>query len=345
MSLTVVAVVCVFGVLVLVHELGHFVTAKLTGMRVDEFAIGFGPKLVSFQRGETVYSIRCIPLGGFNNIAGMDSEDNPAGERGYCRKPIPARMLVILAGSAMNLILPVFLFFGIFFFSGVTTQSTEPVLGTVIPDRPAAMAGLREGDRILGIGDTPVEDWMGFVNIIKSNDGQPLTVYYERDGVKGSTVVTPLFDAENNRAMVGVMGVVETTHPGFFESMGLAVQRTGTIIYAMIQELVRLIAQLSGENLAGPMGVVHMTGEVAKMGLVPLLNFTAFLSLNLGIINLFPVPALDGGHFVTLLVEALRGKPLSSQAQRYTQTVGIALLLVLMVYATKNDIVRIFFGG
>ena len=113
----------------------------------------------------------------------------------------------------------------------------------------------------------------------------------------------------------------------------------------MVQELVRLIAQLSGENLAGPMGVVHMTGEVAKMGLVPLLNFTAFLSLNLGIINLFPVPALDGGHFVTLLVEALRGKPLSPQVLRYTQTVGIALLLVLMVYATKNDIVRIFFGG
>ena len=345
MSLTVVAVICVFGLLVLVHELGHFVTAKLTGMRVDEFAIGFGPKLISFRRGETVYSIRCIPLGGFNNIAGMDAENNTAGDRGYCEKPLPARMLVILAGSGMNLILPVFLFFSIFFFSGVTTPSTEPVLGTVLPGKPAAMAGLQEGDRILRIGDTAITDWTGFVDSIRSSEGQQLAIYYERDGAEKSTVVTPVYDAENKRVMVGVMGGVETSHPGFFESIGLAVQKTGTVIYAMLAELLRLVAQLSGENLAGPVGVVQMTGEVAKMGLVPLLNFTAFLSLNLGIINLFPIPALDGGHFLMLLVEAVRRKPLSPAFLHYTQTVGIALLLVLMVYATKNDIVRIFFGG
>ena len=345
MSLTAIAVICVFGVLVLVHELGHFITAKLTGMRVDEFAIGFGPKLISFQKGETVYSIRCIPLGGFNNIAGMDSENNPAGKRGYCEKSIPARMLVILAGSGMNLILPVFLFFSIFFFSGVTTPSSEPILGTVLPGRPAEVAGLKEGDRILRIEDKSISGWMDFVDSIKASDGQSLTVYFERDGVEQSTVVVPEFDAENNRAMVGVMGGVTVTHPGFFESIGLAVERTVSVIVAMLQELGRLIAQLSGENLAGPVGVVHMTGEVAKMGLVPLLNFTAFLSLNLGIINLFPIPALDGGHFLTLVVEALRGKPMSPKFLHYTQTLGIALLLVLMVYATKNDIVRIFFGG
>ena len=345
MSLTVVAVICVFGLLVLVHELGHFVTAKLTGMRVDEFAIGFGPKLISFQRGETVYSIRCIPLGGFNNIAGMDAENNTAGYRGYCRKSIPARMLVILAGSGMNLILPVFLFFSIFFFSGVTTPSTEPILGTVLPGKPAAMAGLQDGDRILRIGDTAINNWTGFVDSVRSNEGKQLTIYYERDGVEKSTVVTPVYDAENKRVMVGVTGGVETSHPGFFESIGLAVQKTGAVIYAMLAELLRLVAQLSGENLAGPVGVVQMTGEVAKMGLVPLVNFTAFLSLNLGIINLFPIPALDGGHFLMLLVEAVRRKPLSPKFLQYTQTVGIALLLVLMVYATKNDIVRIFFGG
>ncbi len=345
MSLTVVAVICVFGLLVLVHELGHFVTAKLTGMRVDEFAIGFGPKLISFQRGETVYSIRCIPLGGFNNIAGMDAENNTAGDRGYCEKSIPARMLVILAGSGMNLILPVFLFFSIFFFSGVTTPSTEPILGTVLPGKPAAMAGLQEGDRILRIGDTAINDWTSFVDSVRFNEGKQLTIYYERDGAEKSTVVTPVYDAENKRVMVGVMGGVETSHPGFFESIGLAVQKTGTVIYAMLAELLRLVAQLSGENLAGPVGVVQMTGEVAKMGLVPLVNFTAFLSLNLGLINLFPIPALDGGHFLMLLVEAVRRKPLSPAFLHYTQTVGIALLLVLMVYATKNDIVRIFFGG
>ena len=345
MNLTVIAVICVFGVLVLVHELGHFITAKSTGMQVDEFAIGFGPKLVSFRWGETVYSIRCIPLGGFNDIAGMDPDNNSAGERGYCMKSIPARMLVILAGSGMNLILPVFLFFGVFFFNGVDTPSTEPVLGTVLPDRPAFEAGLRDGDRILRIDGKEIGTWMDFVDTVKCNEGQSLTVQYERNGLEGSTVMTPVYDKENHRAMVGVMGSVETTHPGFFESIGLAVQKTAAVILAMVAELARLVAHLSGEGLSGPVGVVHMTGEVAKMGLVPLLNFTAFLSLNLGIINLFPVPALDGGHFLTLLVEAVRGKPLSPVVLHYMQTVGIALLLVLMVYATKNDVVRIFFGG
>ena len=146
MVLTIAAAVFVFGLLVLVHELGHFVTAKLTGMRVDEFAIGFGPQLLAVKRGETVYSLRAVPLGGFNNIAGMDPEaEDDAGERGYARKSVWARMLVILAGSAMNFLLPVFLYWGVFFFSGVATPSTEPVLGMVLPDRPAAQAGVRVG--------------------------------------------------------------------------------------------------------------------------------------------------------------------------------------------------------
>ena len=131
MILTIAAAIFVFGLLVLVHELGHFMTAKLTGMRVDEFAIGFGPKVFSVQKGETAYSIRAIPLGGFNDIAGMDPEDNDAGSRGYCEKPVLSRMIVILAGSFMNFLLPVFLFFGIFFFAGVGTPSPEPVLGTI----------------------------------------------------------------------------------------------------------------------------------------------------------------------------------------------------------------------
>ena len=155
----ILATVFVFGLLVFVHELGHFITAKLTGMRVDEFAIGFGPRLVSFRYGETVYSIRIVPLGGFNDIAGMAADDNDAGERGYCRKPILSRMIVILAGSAMNFILPVVLFFGIFFFAGVQTPNPAPVLGTVLADNPAANAGLMANDRVVAIDGQPIESY------------------------------------------------------------------------------------------------------------------------------------------------------------------------------------------
>ncbi|MFC2768561.1 MAG: RIP metalloprotease RseP [Mitsuokella sp.] len=345
MVLTIAAAIFVFGLLVLVHELGHFITAKLTGMRVDEFAIGFGPKLVSFKHGETAYSIRAVPLGGFNDIAGMDPEDKDAGDRGYSAKPVLSRMIVIIAGSAMNLILPIFLFFGIYFFSGVATPSTEPVLGRVIEGEAADKAGLQDGDRIIAIDGKPVETWTDLLAAIRNKGGETLSFRVVRGGEEVEAQVTPVYDAQQKRAMVGVMGATETRHPGFAESVQLAVTRTAAILYAMAEALYKILLELSGAELAGPLGVAQMAGEVAQMGFVPLLNFAAFLSLNLGLVNLFPIPALDGGHFLLLCVEAVRGKPLGPKAFGYVQRVGIALLLLLMLFATKNDIMRVFFGS
>lgn len=345
MVLTIAAAIFVFGLLVLVHELGHFITAKLTGMRVDEFAIGFGPKLVSFTRGETVYSLRAIPLGGFNDIAGMDPSNNEAGARGYCEKPVLSRMIVILAGSIMNFILPIVIFFGIFFFVGVSTPNPEPVLGTVLADKSAAQAGLEDGDRIISLDGKAIGSWTEFVDHVKDNEGTPIKVVAQRGEETIETTMTPVYDPQAKKAVVGVMSSVDTKHPGLFEAAGLALQKTYMIVVMMLDALLQIVLKLSGSELAGPIGVAQMAGEVAQMGFVPLLNFAAFLSLNLGIVNLFPIPALDGGHFVTLCVEAVRGKPMSPKALEYTQKVGIALLILLMVLATKNDIVRVFTGG
>ena len=345
MVLTIAAAIFVFGLLVLVHELGHFITAKLTGMRVDEFAIGFGPKLVSFTRGETVYSLRAIPLGGFNDIAGMDPSNNEAGARGYCEKPVLSRMIVILAGSIMNFILPIVIFFGIFFFVGVSTPNPEPVLGTVLADKSAAQAGLEDGDRIISLDGKAIATWTEFVDHVKDNEGTPIKVVAQRGEETIETTMTPVYDPQAKKAVVGVMSSVDTKHPGLFEAAGLALQKTYMIVVMMLDALLQIVLKLSGSELAGPIGVAQMAGEVAQMGFVPLLNFAAFLSLNLGIVNLFPIPALDGGHFVTLCVEAVRGKPMSPKALEYTQKVGIALLILLMVLATKNDIVRVFTGG
>ena len=345
MVLTVVAAIFVFGLLVLFHELGHFITAKLTDMRVDEFAIGFGPRLLSYKYGETIYSIRSLPLGGFNDIAGMDPDDSEAGPRGYSAKPVWARMIVILAGSVMNFILPVIIFFFVFCFAGVSTPSTEPVLGNVMAHKPAAEAGLMAGDRILRIDGSDIDSWKSFVDTIKNGDGKVFTVEFERNGEEMATSLIPAYDSSSKRAMVGVMGSVDTQMPGPAEAAKMAVQKTGNVIVYMMDTLMQIFTGRTEADLAGPLGVAQMAGEVAQIGFVPLINFAALLSLNLGIINLFPVPALDGGHFVTLLVEAVRGKPLSAKALHYTQTVGIALLLALMVFATKNDFVRIFSGN
>jgi len=340
LSTTIIATVLVFGLLVFVHEFGHFIVAKLVGMRVDEFAIGFGPKLFGFKRGETQYSLRIVPLGGFNKIAGMDP-DEEQDQKSFSAKPIWARMAVIISGSAMNFLLPILLLTIVFFSSGVDTPSTAPILGSIFPDKPAAQAGLLPGDRVVSVDGGKVNDWKEFVSIIQESPGKQLAISFSRNEKLLQTTIRPEFDSKANRALIGVMPLIDHYSPGFVASVGLAINRTITITGSMIVGIAQMITGKIAADVAGPIGVAQMTGEVAQMGLVPLFQFAAFLSINLGLINLLPVPMLDGGHVAALAVEGLRGKPLSRQKMQFIQMVGFTLLILLMVLATFKDIVRL----
>ncbi|MBR6887729.1 MAG: RIP metalloprotease RseP [Selenomonadaceae bacterium] len=344
MILTIAAAVFVFGLLVLVHEFGHFITAKMTGMRVDEFAIGFGPKIISRKYGETVYSLRAVPLGGFNDIAGMDPDNNTAGERGFCAKPVFSRMVVILAGATFNFILPIVLFFGIYATLGAGKPATEPVIGDVIQGMSAEKAGLQAGDRILSVDGQVVTTWKDFTDKLRSVEaGQDISLRYKRDEKISEVTVSPTYNEQEQRVLVGVQSLIVYEPKTLGESFTLAIERTEEITVYMLDSIATLFKKPEQtENLAGPIGIVQMSGQVAERGFIPLLNFAALLSINLGIINLLPVPVLDGGHFVNLFIEAVRGKPLGAKAVAYTQRVGIALLLMLMLFATKNDLVRVF---
>lgn len=338
----VVAVVVVFGILVLVHELGHFVTAKLTGMRVDEFAIGFGPKLFGFKYGETLYSVRAIPLGGFNQIAGMEPDDTEAGDRAFWIKPVWKRMIVIVAGAAMNMVLAYVLIAGILFTSGIQTPVKQAQLGSVVSSKPAAVAGLREGDVVTAINGEKIDTWQQFAGRVKNAGGQVLTITYQRDGQEGTANVIPEYDKSAGQAMVGVVAATNHIAVGFGQSLVLAAKQIWYITYTMIAALVGMVMGTVHADLAGPIGVAAVIGEAAQVGFQPVLNIMILLSINLGIINLLPIPALDGGHFFTLLVEALRGKPLSPSLMRKSQFVGMALLIMLMFFATAQDFSRWF---
>lgn len=342
MLLTVAAAMFVFGLLVVFHEFGHFITAKLTGMRVDEFAIGFGPKIFRTRRGETVYSLRAIPLGGFNDIAGMDPSDNPAGERGYCEKPVLSRMIVILAGSGMNFILPILIFFGIYCFQGVANPAPEPILGGVMENMPAQQAGLQIGDKVLAVNGEVVTTWEEFTKKISYDEEKPVMIRYERNSQVAEVEVTPQIEKSTGRALIGVQRAVNYEPQDIFTSFVMAIDHTKEILILMLNALVDLVKTPSGAAVTGPIGIAQMAGQVATLGFIPLMNFAALLSLNLGVINLLPVPALDGGHFVSLVIEAVRGKPLSQKALMYTQRVGIALLLLLTVVVTAKDIINVF---
>lgn len=336
---TLLAALFVFGVLVTVHEFGHFITAKMTGMRVDEFAIGFGPNIFQKKYGETLYSLRIIPLGGYNKIAGMEP-DEPADEGAFKSKPIPARMLVILAGVLMNFILPVFLFTGIFAVNGLEVPVDKPVLGYVMPGKSAVEAGLQAGDKILSVGGKPVATWSEMVTELNAYGENEVTLTAERNGVAKDYTLKPEFDKDYGKALVGISPQVEHKDFGIFESLQMGFKYTYYIMAMMLDGLYKIVTGAAPADVTGPIGIAKIAGEAAESGWMPLLNLVGLLSINLGIINLLPLPALDGGHFVLLILEALRGKPLGERAATMIQSIGVGLILTLTVWAIFSDISR-----
>ena len=337
--LTILAAIFVFGVLVTVHELGHFITAKMTGMKVEEFAIGFGPNIYQQKDGDTLYSLRVIPLGGYNKIAGMDPED-PWDPNGFKAKSIPARMLVILAGSLMNFILPVILFSGIFMIDGIEKPVDKPVLGIVVENKAAYNAGLEVGDKILTINGAPMHTWDDVVVTLRENGTKEVTLTAERDGAVYTYKMFPEYNEELGRPLIGISPKFTKERLGVADSITLGFTSTQKVIGLMVEGLQRIITGKASAEVSGPIGVAQMAGEVAAEGLLPLLNFVAFLSINLGVINLLPLPALDGGHFILLLYEGLRGKPLGAKAMHNIQTIGIAIILAITIFSTFKDITR-----
>lgn len=345
MSITVIlAAIFVFGLVVIVHEWGHFVAAKSLGMRVDEFAVGFGPKIFSYQKGETLYSLRIIPLGGFNKIAGMDAEED-LDSRSYLSKPLWSRAIVIAAGSIMNMVLPIFLLF--FIYTGVGMEqpvNDEPVLGEVIVGKAASDAGLLTDDKILSINGAAVSTWSSMIQEFQKNpSGEAVTLKIQREGKQQEISVVPEYDQQSGRNLIGVMAKTHLVKAGLIEGMELAVKQTGFLIKAILGGLYQMFSGNSAVELSGPIGVARMAGDVASTsGFAGLLGFAAFLSINLGLINLLPIPALDGGHLLVLFVEMIRGRQLDPKLANRIQMIGVAFLLSLFVLVTMQDLFRPF---
>ncbi len=338
--LTVLACIFVFGILVTVHEFGHFITAKLTGMKVEEFSIGFGPKIYQQQEGETLYSLRMLPLGGYNKIAGMDPEDPEDMERGFNSKPVTSRMLVILAGSLMNFILPVLIFFGIFLAYGMEVPQNTPVLGQIVEGYPAAQSGLKEGDRVLSINGQPVSQWTDIRTRLADAGTKPVPFEIQRDKEKLSVTVTPVLNPETGKPFIGVVSSLKKMQLTPWQAAVSSVTATKNIIKNMYASLYHMVTGKTKAELSGPVGVAKMAGQVAHKGFDMLLQFTAMLSLNLAIINLLPLPALDGGHFLILLIEAITGHRLGKTAMQNIQKVGVAMILAITIFATFKDLTR-----
>jgi len=337
--LTILACIFVFGVLITVHELGHFIVAKAVGMRVDEFAIGFGPTLYRRTEGETQYALRLLPLGGFNRIYGMEPGEN-SDPRAFNLQSLWKRMAVILAGSAMNLLLPLFIFFGIFMTQGVSEPANLSVLGGVVPGSAAEEVGLKAGDNVISINGVHIETWTELRSNILQNGTSPMELQIDRDGHVMNVTLKPAPHPETGEPFAGVIAATKKRDVSAGEAVIYSFRSEKYILAEMYRSLYHIVTGEQAAEVAGPIGVAKIAGQVAERGLTTLFNFLAMLSLNLAVINLLPLPALDGGHFFLLLIEGVTGHKFGEKAMNNIQKVGIALILTITVIATYQDIMR-----
>jgi regulator of sigma E protease len=346
------AFVVVLGVLVFVHELGHYLAARWRGVRVEAFSIGFGRAMTSWvdSRG-TVWKLGWLPLGGYVKLHGQERpEDVPDDVRAqwipgqtFHEKSVLSRAIVVAAGPIANFALAMVLFAALFI--AVGEPVALPVVSGVLPDSAASRAGLMVNDRIMAIGGKPITTFEELQHAITTHPGDTLPVTVQRDGAEKQLQVTP-DTRESEGQKVGLLGVrggaVEYHRVSVPAALLAGVTQTWTITHETFSGLAQMISGHRGtDELGGPLRIAQLSGQVAQLGIASLISFIAVLSVNLGLINLFPVPVLDGGHLLFYLAEALRGRPLPQRAQEYGFRAGLAFLACLFVFATWNDLTHL----
>lgn len=332
---TFIASVFVFGLLILVHELGHYFVARLTGIKVLELAIGFGPKILGWTKDNIDYSLRAVPLGGFCRLLGETPEEAQLPDS-FPQKPVLSRAAVLIAGAAMNLLLAILVFFIIFFFIAGVPVADSGKIGYLVEDYPAQEAGLQTGDIIKTIEGHPVSEWEDIIYLISSRPEQAITIEIEREGsIKDFSIVTKT-EPGSERGVIGIGQPIERYR--LFTSLSLSFERFGMVIASIFQ----VLTGQAPLDVAGPVGIVFVIGEVAQTGFVNLLLLTALISISLGIMNLLPIPALDGGRLLFLVVEAVRGKKIDPEKEGMIHFIGFAVLIALILFITYQDILRFF---
>ncbi len=333
---TIIASIIIFGLLIFVHELGHFLAARRAGIKVLEFALGFGKELIGWEGGGTHYSIRLFPLGGFCRLLGEDPDER--GQAGnFQDKSIPSRFAVIAAGPFMNFALAVLLFTLLYFFFLGVPQQQSTRIGEVIPGSRAELAGLQSGDEVLAVDGAYVNNWQEVVARINAKPEQEILLHLRRNGEERFIAVTPA--DQQGKGLIGI--TPEYKRFMLLPSIVWGFNYTWIFIKLIFISFYQMIAGLIPADVAGPVGIVAVVGEVMQAGLSNLFSLAAIISINLGIINLLPIPALDGSRLLFLLLEGIRGKPIDPQKEGFIHFVGFAVLIMLMIFISFQDIFRL----
>ncbi len=350
---TAIIAILVLGFLVFVHEFGHFAAAKLSGMRVEEFSIGMGPTIYSVQKKETKYNLGALPIGGYVRVTGEYAQEFDDGvldvddERRYQNRPIWQRFIFVSAGSLMNFLTAIVLFSAIFWYIGIPTPLGDNTVSAVVEGGAAQQAGIIAGDKIIAINGETTSTWEDITHRIEESQGQTLYAMIERNGEQLTFQVTPVYNETERRLLLGIQQDMVMKQGDLLQSVRYGVKETYEITLLLIDAVGNLITGQVAvtddeEGLMGPVGIFQTIDTTAKAGAIYVVNLMALLSVNLGLLNILPIPALDGSKLVFLAIEGLRGKPVDPSKENFVHFIGFALLMLLMIVVTYKDILRLF---
>jgi len=342
--LGIILAILVFGIIVFIHELGHFLLAKANKIRVDEFSLGMGPRLLSFVKGETRYSLKLLPLGG-SCMMGEDDVDDMS-EGSFNSKSVWARMSVVVAGAVFNFLLALIFSMIVIGYTGYD----EPVISGVVEGFPAQEAGLQEGDRIVKMNNKKINIWREITYYNMFHPGETVDLVYERDGEKREVTITPKKDEDGNY-LIGITSPAQYEKANLLTATQYGVYEVKFWICTTLESLKMLVTGDVGvDQLSGPVGIVSVVDETYQQSksygviivIMQMLNIGILLSANLGVMNLLPLPALDGGRLVFMIMEAIRGKRVPPDKEGWVHGIGMILLLALMAFVMFNDVKKLF---
>ncbi|MDE2290968.1 MAG: site-2 protease family protein [Elusimicrobia bacterium] len=344
MLLSTLAVVVTFGMVIFLHEAGHFFVCRRLGVRVERFAFGFGPELIGVTSSGTRFSICAVPLGGYVKPAGESLEDHTGHPDEYFSRSPWERLLIVAAGPAMNYVLAFLMFFSVAFIGGIPEPSSKAVIGDLASGWPAAAAGLQAGDQVTRVDTMPIASWREMADYVYRHAGKPVVFTYLRGGKTLQATITPRLDAASGHGLIGIAPEMDRRKVGVLGAASDAVDRCWFWTAYTVKTLAEKIYHHERPDLAGPVGIVQMVSKAAHSGLEDLVFLIGLISVAIGFFNILPIPLLDGGHAVLYLWEGLSGRKLTVKIVSAANSVGLALLLSLLAFATYNDVQRIRSG-